>query len=155
MHRLFSHRILPLPRYAPGATWSGQYPISISLPRFRCFASVRDIGFCGSHCALRACVHLQFTDGDDPSSSVIDGLRRAGGGSSMVFFRSCSFTSLGMTGFDSVISSVRLLLFGMATVPDTHLLHQIIADNLVSKASRIADGVLARLSPAPLFAMAA
>ena len=62
---------------------------------------------------------------------------------------------MGMTGFDSVISSVRSLLFGTATVPVTHLLHPIIADNLVSKANRIAEGVLARLSPVPLYAMAA
>jgi hypothetical protein len=33
-----------------------------------------------------------------------------------------------MTGFDSVISSVRLLLFGMATVPVTHMLHTISAN---------------------------
>lgn len=59
-----------------------------------------------------------------------------------------------MTGFDSVISRVRSLLFGMATVPVTHMLHPINADNLVSKANRIAEGVLARLSLAPQFAVA-
>lgn len=37
---------------------------------------------------------------------------------------------MGMTGFDSVINAVVLLLFGMATVPDTHLLHTIDANSV-------------------------
>ena len=45
------------------------------------------------------------------------------------------------------------LLFGIAMVPVTHLLHPIIANFLVSKANAIADNVLARLG-VPQFAMA-
>jgi len=60
-----------------------------------------------------------------------------------------------MTGFDSVIHRSRSLLFGMATVPVTHMLHPIFADNLVSKANRIAEAALARLGALSPVAVAA
>ncbi|TSC58805.1 MAG: hypothetical protein Greene041619_351 [Candidatus Peregrinibacteria bacterium Greene0416_19] len=52
------------------------------------------------------------------------------------------FIPLGMTGFDSVITRVALLLFGMATVPDTHSLHTIDANSsILSKVREIAGRV--------------
>lgn len=47
-----------------------------------------------------------------------------------------SFKAPGMTGFDSVIPTLTVLLFGMAMVPVTHLLHSILADSKILAAAR-------------------
>ena len=46
---------------------------------------------------------------------------------------------------------VRSFLFGMAPVPDTHMVHQLSGETIVSKANRIAGNALARVR-APEFA---
>lgn len=86
----------------------------------------------------------------------------------MLYFTSSqvfrSFTSPGMTGFDSVILVVAFSVRGgnvprgawsessLRAVPTVA---NLFADSLVSKANRIAEGVMARLSLAPQFAMVA
>jgi hypothetical protein len=64
-----------------------------------------------------------------------------------------------MTGFDSVTTGVRLLLFGMATVPVTHMLQTIDAKTSVTarieKAARFAQGLRSFAFAAPSFALAA
>jgi len=63
---------------------------------------------------------------------------------------------MGMPGFDSVISSPAEFLFGMVTVPDTHLLQHLVATQLKTARQRLEGGVrtLARTFT-PMTAMAA
>jgi len=91
-----------------------------------------------------------------PRCVRLSGLRDIGSLASHVAL--CARAQLKFTDGDDRLrhrdSRVRSLLFGIAMVPVTHILHTIIADSLVSRATRIADSVLARLSPAPAFAFA-
>ncbi len=83
-------------------------------------------------------------------------LRRAGGGNTIPS-EVYEVITLGMTGFDSVINGSASLLFGMATVPDTHRLQPI--DAKTSVTARLEKGLrFAKASAfafAPSFAMAA
>jgi len=61
----------------------------------------------------------------------------------------CSFTSSGMTGFDSVIYKSLYLLFELATVLVTHMLQPIDAKNFDIKAGVAAafNSAFAKLNP--------
>lgn len=73
----------------------------------------------------------------------------------MLYSRSVlSEQRLGMTGFDSVINGGRQLLSGMATVPDTHMLHPTNANTAFRKAAEAGEVLAAKLGLTPALAFA-